>query len=87
MPPLEGAAQTFAIIGLGQLGKLFASLLEKRGARVIGIRRDTPIDRTLVPDRVIVTVPEHELAALLSHLPHAWRDRVVLVQNELVPDA
>ena len=87
MAPLEGAAQTFAIIGVGQLGSLFGGLLVKRGARVVAIRRGYAIDPSLAADRVIVAVGEDDLAPVLSSLPTAWRDRVVLVQNELSPDA
>jgi len=82
---LEG--QTFAIVGLGQLGALFAELLEARGARVVRIARGTKMDAARAIERVIVAVGEDDLAPVLAALPEVWRDRVVLVQNELAPDA
>lgn len=70
---------------MGQLGSLLASLLEQRGARVLSMRRSDAIDPAVVPDRVIVCVGEDDLAPALASLPAAWKDRVVLVQNELAP--
>jgi hypothetical protein len=34
---------------------------------------------------VLVTVGEDDLDSVLTDLPHAWRDRVALIQNELLP--
>lgn len=79
--------EAIAIVGMGQLGALSSELLGARGARVTPIRRgDAIAAATLPPDRVIVAVGEDDLAGALASLPVAWRDRVVLVQNELAPD-
>jgi len=37
------------------------------------------------PEMVIVAVAEKDLHATLADLPDAWRDRLVLLQNELLP--
>ena len=79
-------SETVVVIGMGQLGSLFASMIAKRGARVIALRRNDTIDAALAVDHVIVSVGEDDLAPVLASLPLGWRDRVVLVQNELAPD-
>ncbi len=78
--------RTIAVLGVGQLGSLLADLLSAAGATVVPIRRSDRIDASSLPDRVIVAVGEDDLAPALCSLPAAWKDRVVLVQNELVPD-
>lgn len=88
MSPLERdetIAETIAIVGAGQLGSLFASLLAARGAMVVVVRRGERVDPGLALDRVIVAVGEDDLDAVLASLGPAQRERVVLVQNELVP--
>lgn len=77
--------RSFAILGMGQLGSLFASLLSERGAEVITLRRSDALDGAKTPERVIVCVGEDDLAPALASLPSAWKERVVLVQNELAP--
>ncbi len=73
-------------MGMGQLGALFAERASASGHEVVAIRRGDAIDEKLAPERVIVTVGEDDLASGLASLPPAWKDRVVLVQNELVPE-
>lgn len=77
---------SLVVVGMGELGTLLAGLLEAAGERVVAVRRGDPFDASLAPERVIVTVGEDDLAAVLASLPSAWRDRVVLVQNELAPE-
>jgi hypothetical protein len=79
------SSERFVVIGMGQLGSLLADLLRARGAQVVGVRRGDALDAASAPERVIVAVGEDDLAPVLASLPSAWRNRVVLVQNELVP--
>nr|WP_305908843.1 hypothetical protein [Methylomarinum sp. Ch1-1]MDP4521704.1 hypothetical protein [Methylomarinum sp. Ch1-1] len=37
------------------------------------------------PGLVLITVQENELDGVLAKLPESWRDKVGLVQNELLP--
>jgi ketopantoate reductase len=75
------------VVGMGQLGALFADALAARGHEVVCVRRGEPHDMARAPSLVLVTVGEDDLAGALDVLPPAWRDRVALVQNELAPDA
>ncbi|MBX3251636.1 MAG: hypothetical protein KF901_30950 [Myxococcales bacterium] len=77
------------IYGVGQLGAVFAHGLLRRGYPLVPVNRgDDPVEVARLythPEAVIVTVGEAELEAVLRTLPTTWRDRVVLVQNELLP--
>jgi len=82
-------ARPVVIIGLGQLGEIFARGFLRSGRPVVPIhRRMDPrgvaagIDE---PALVMVTVAEADLERVLAGMPEAWRDRVGLVQNELLP--
>ena len=77
------------VIGLGELGGVFAHGLLRTGRRVIPVRRaDDPcvIARDVPrPALVAITVGEDDLAPVLHALPRAWHESVLLVQNELLP--
>ncbi len=77
------------MIGLGQLGRVFAGGLLKTGHMVVPVNRgDDPkavATRVPEPDLVMISVGENDLHPLLSSLPEAWRDNVGLLQNELLP--
>jgi hypothetical protein len=77
------------IIGMGEMGGVFSRGLLKLGHPVF------PLTRHMSPDAlarelrgpvlVLVTVAENDLHDVLARLPGPWRDRVGLVQNELLP--
>lgn len=77
------------MIGLGQLGRVFAGGLLKTGHMVVPVNRgDDPAavaGQVPDPDLVMVSVGEHDLHAVLAALPDTWRARVGLLQNELLP--
>lgn len=77
------------VVGMGELGGVFARGLLKLGHPVFPVVRGMDLGRVAeqVPDPalVLVTVGENELGAALAQLPAAYRDRVGLVQNELLP--
>lgn len=81
--------QPVIIIGMGNMGQSFARGLLKSGYPVYPVLRETdPAEvAALVPDPalVLVAVREDGLDGVLSELPAAWRDRVGLLQNELLP--
>jgi len=74
-----------AIVGLGQIGTELAAGLVAGGHVVDEIHRDQ-LGRlaTLSCAAVVLAVPEDVLGEVTTALPPALRDRVVLVQNELV---
>ena len=77
------------MIGLGQLGRVFAGGLLRSGHVVVPVNRGDDMDalaaRWPEPDLVMVSVAENDLHPVLSALPPAWRDSVGLLQNELLP--
>lgn len=82
-------APPVAIVGIGELGGVFARGLLRTGHPVFPVTRayDARSVSAQLPDpaHVLVTVGEAELAPVVSDLPPAWRRRLGLVQNELLP--
>jgi len=77
------------VIGLGQLGRVFAGGLLRVGCTVVPVTRSddaVPLARAHpAPQLVLVAVAENDLDAVLAALPEAWKPRVALIQNELLP--
>lgn len=77
------------IIGIGELGGEFARGFLRCGYPVYPITRKMSLPDTSQkipsPALVIVTVPEHELQVTLKQIPLNWRDKICLLQNELLP--
>ena len=81
--------QETIIIGLGQLGRVFAGGLLRGGSAVIPVNRGDDMGAIAAahpsPQLVLVAVAESDLHAVLSGMPRAWKDRAGLIQNELLP--
>ncbi len=77
------------VIGLGQLGEIFARGFLRGARTVIPIHRGMDpkgvASAVSDPALVLVTVGEDDLEQVLAGMPETWRDRVGLVQNELLP--
>lgn len=77
------------IIGMGEMGDLFARGFLKCGHPVYPILRgmevSAMVDVIPEPELVLVAVGETELHPVLQSLPPAWRGRLALLQNELLP--
>ena len=77
------------IIGIGEIGGVFARGFLKLGHPVYPVTRQTPIDDVATtvtdPELVMVAVGEKDLHPALETIPAPWRDRLVLIQNELLP--
>lgn len=77
------------IIGLGQLGRVFAGGLLRAGHTVVPVTRGDDMVSVAhahpEPALVLVAVAENDLHAVLAALPGAWRPHVALIQNELLP--
>lgn len=77
------------VIGLGELGSVFARGFLRLGYPVQGVSRD--MDSSLiaqtVPDAaaVLIAVGEADIQQTLATLPQQWKDKVILLQNELLP--
>lgn len=81
--------KTVVMIGLGQLGRVFAGGLLRTGHTVVPVNRTDDVAAVAMqypePDLVMVSVAENDLHPVLSGLPEIWKDSVGLLQNELLP--
>lgn len=77
------------ILGMGEMGGVFARAFLRSGYPVYPLTRQmdaAAVARTLPqPNLVIVAVGEADLQPVLEQLPPAWRERLLLLQNELLP--
>jgi len=78
------------IIGVGELGGVFARAFLKCGHPVYPVTRKVDIHETAKaipePAMVLIAVGEKDLSALLPQLPATWHPYIALLQNELLPD-
>lgn len=81
--------QPVVLVGVGEMGGVFARGLLRAGFPVYPVSRQTdPAQVAAVmpePALVLVAVGEKDLHPVLEKLPDPWRDRVGLLQNELLP--
>jgi hypothetical protein len=74
---------------MGEMGGVFARGLLKLGYPVYPISREMNLARAEReapdPEVVVVAVGEKDLPVCLQSIPKAWRNRIVLLQNELLP--
>ena len=77
------------IVGIGEIGGVFARGLLRAGYPLVPVNRKDNIgqlaDDYPDPQAVLLTVAEKDLHPALESMPAAWRDRLCLVQNELLP--
>ncbi len=81
--------QPVVVIGIGEMGSVFARGFLRAGHPVFPVTRDTDINalanQVNDPALVLVAVGEAALQDTLSSIPKQWHDRLVLLQNELLP--
>ncbi|HHM04664.1 MAG TPA: hypothetical protein ENJ19_02845 [Gammaproteobacteria bacterium] len=81
--------QTIVIIGIGELGGVFARGFLRCGHPVCPVIRETDINEAAhtLPDPalVLVAVAEGDLHPTLDAVPGVWKNRLGLLQNELLP--
>lgn len=81
--------ETVVLIGLGEMGSIFARAILKLGHPVIPVNRDTDIISVAQeypsPIMVLVAVAEADLQARLKTIPEVWHNNIALLQNELLP--
>ena len=77
------------VVGMGEMGSVFARGFLCSGYPVYpvvrGIDMSAVEERLGEPELVIIAVAERDLQAVLHEVPVSWRDRLVLLQNELLP--
>lgn len=81
--------QPVVIVGIGELGSVFARAFLKNGSPVYPATRETDMsviaEQVPDPEFVLVAVGEKELPQVLTGMPGQWRDKVGMLQNELLP--
>ncbi len=77
------------VIGLGELGSVFARGFLKLGYPVQAINRTMSMQTVAQsipnPTAILVSVGEADLAQTLANLPQVWKNNIILLQNELLP--
>ncbi|QKT04524.1 hypothetical protein HUS23_12265 [Ectothiorhodospiraceae bacterium 2226] len=80
---------SIVIVGLGEMGGVFARGLLRTGHPVMPVTREIDLGaaarETPGPKLVLVAVAEDDLHPVLESMPDAWRTRLALLQNELLP--
>lgn len=77
------------IVGMGEMGGVFARGFLRSGYPVFPVTRQ--MNASLVaeelpdPELVLLAVAEADFAPVIEGVPDVWRDRLVLLQNELLP--
>lgn len=81
--------QPIILLGVGEMGAVFARGFLRLGYPVYPVTRTTDMADMAAavanPEAVLVAVGEKDLQPLLRELPTAWSDRLILLQNELLP--
>ncbi len=77
------------VIGMGEIGSVFARAFLKTGHPVFPLLRGDSIDELQkqidMPVAVILAVGESDLQSTLKQIPQQWLSVLVLLQNELLP--
>jgi len=78
------------VVGIGEMGSVFARGFLRLGHPlypvVRGIKMVEMARQLAEPELVVIAVAEKDIQAVLQEIPAGWRDRLVLLQNELLPD-
>ena len=82
------------VVGMGEMGSVFARGFLRAGHPVYPVVRsmemstvaDEIASKQLEPKLVLIAVAEADLHSVLQQVPTAWKDRLVLLQNELLPN-
>lgn len=82
-------SKSIVIVGLGEMGSVFARGFLRTGYTVHpvvrGVEMQTVADDVPQPELVLIAVGEADLHEQLRKVPDVWKDRLVLLQNELLP--
>ena len=81
--------KSVVVVGLGEMGSVFARGFLRSGYTVHPVTRSMEMqevaDELPQPELVLIAVAEADIDAQLTKVPEVWRDRLVLLQNELLP--
>ena len=75
--------QPIVIVGIGELGGVFARAFLRRGSPVYPVTRSMNIaeeaERIPQPELVLVAVTERDFKAVMATIPNQWRNCIVLL--------
>ena len=78
------------VIGIGEIGSVFTRGFLRLGHPVYPVNREMDLAEMAVqvnaPELVIIAVAEKDIQTVLLEIPPSWRDKLVLLQNELLPN-
>ena len=84
-----GLAPSVILVGMGEIAQVLAQGFLKTGHPVIPVTRRQSLPGVLAqsPEAValVLAVGEKDLSSLLTKIPAEWHERLVLIQNELLP--
>ncbi len=77
------------IIGIGELGSIFAKAFLRSGHPVYPVTRNLSLPdvahKIADPQLALVAVAETDFHEVMATIPDPWRNKLVLIQNELLP--
>ncbi len=77
------------IVGIGEIAAVLAHAFLRSGHPVYPVTRsmEIAVESETIPEpkMVVVAVAEADYEAVMEAIPDAWQDRLVLIQNELLP--
>lgn len=83
-------SREIVLIGIGEIGGVFARGFLRLGYAVHPVTRETDMralsHRIEAPALVVVAVGETSLQPVLADIPPVWKRRLCLLQNELLPE-
>lgn len=78
------------VVGVGEMGSVFARGFLRLGHPVYpvvrGIEMIEVANRVAEPELAVIAVAEKDIQDVLQAVPESWRDKLVLLQNELLPN-
>lgn len=81
--------QPIVIIGIGELGGVFAKAFLRAGYPVYPVTRSMNISEEAqalpTPEMVLVAVAEKDFQEIIAIIPDQWQRNLTLLQNELLP--
>ena len=81
--------KSVALIGVGEMGSVFARGILKAGFPIHPLTRKDDIQAVSKQfsdlEAVVVAVGEKDLSDVLGRIPISWKDKLILLQNELLP--
>ncbi len=82
--------QAIIIVGMGEMAGVFARGFLRSGYPVYPVTRDMDMQQQAEaiqdPLMVLVAVAEKDIDSVLATIPDQWKDKLALLQNELLPN-